>query len=38
MASKPGQEVTFTCMYPGGGMRFALDRDGDGRLDGQHPR
>jgi hypothetical protein len=35
LASTPGQEVTFTCTYPGGGERFALDRDLDGRLDGQ---
>jgi len=34
LASEPGQEVTFTCMYPGGGRRFGIDRDLDGQLDG----
>jgi hypothetical protein len=36
LASTPGQEVTFTCVPPGSGVRVALDRDGDGiynRLD-----
>jgi cytochrome c peroxidase len=28
-----GQEVTFTCVYPGGGMRLGIDRDLDGVLD-----
>jgi YVTN family beta-propeller protein len=32
LAATPGQEVTLTCVYPGGGMRLALDRDLDGRL------
>jgi hypothetical protein len=36
--ARTGQQVTFTCVYPGGGMRFALDRDGDGRFDGQQSR
>jgi cytochrome c peroxidase len=35
LAQTPGQEITFTCMYPGGGTRVALDRDEDGRLNGQ---
>ena len=35
LAKKPRQEVTFTCMYPGGGKRLAIDRDLDGRLDGE---
>jgi hypothetical protein len=28
------EPVTFTCVPPGDGMRSALDRDLDGRLDG----
>jgi len=35
LARTPGQEITFTCVYPGGGRRLALDRNGDGVLDGQ---
>jgi hypothetical protein len=35
LAQTPGQEITFTCMYPGGGGRVALDRDEDGQLNGQ---
>jgi hypothetical protein len=34
IARTPGQEVTFTCIYPGGGRRFGIDRDLDGVLDG----
>lgn len=34
LAAKPGQELTFTCVPPGSGFRSALDRDGDGLLDG----
>jgi len=34
-AQQPGQEVTFTCIYPGGGVRVGLDRNQDGTLDGQ---
>jgi sugar lactone lactonase YvrE/mono/diheme cytochrome c family protein len=34
LAQTPGQELTFTCIYPGGGTRFAIDRDLDGALDG----
>jgi len=33
LAQTSGQEVTFTCMYPGGGRRLALDRNQDGVLD-----
>jgi YVTN family beta-propeller protein len=29
-----GEPITFTCVPPGDGMRSALDRDLDGRLDG----
>ena len=28
--------ITFTCVYPGGGQRIGIDRDGDGRLDSQN--
>jgi hypothetical protein len=34
MAFFRGQEVTFTCVPPGSGVRMALDRDLDGVLDG----
>jgi hypothetical protein len=30
VARLPGQEITFTCVPPGSGVRMALDRDGDG--------
>jgi YVTN family beta-propeller protein len=33
LARVPGQEVTFSCVYPGAGERLALDRDLDGLLD-----
>jgi YVTN family beta-propeller protein len=33
-ADHGGQEVTYTCMPPGSGVRAALDRDLDGVLDG----
>jgi sugar lactone lactonase YvrE len=33
-ARTAGQEVTFTCIYPGGGRRFGIDRNLDGTLDG----
>jgi YVTN family beta-propeller protein len=33
LAATPGQEVTFTCIYPGAGRRFGIDRDLDGMLD-----
>jgi DNA-binding beta-propeller fold protein YncE len=31
---RDGEPVTFTCVPPGDGLRSALDRDLDGRLDG----
>jgi YVTN family beta-propeller protein len=34
LAQGAGQEVTFTCVYPGGGRRLGIDRDLDGTLDG----
>lgn len=34
IASQPGQELTFTCVPPGMGQQMALDRNGDGILDG----
>jgi len=33
IANIAGQELTFTCIYPGGGQRFGIDRDLDGQLD-----
>jgi hypothetical protein len=30
---QPGQEITFTCVPPGAGLRMAIDRDEDGFLD-----
>jgi hypothetical protein len=33
LAQVPGQEVTYTCVYPGGGQRLGIDRDLDGVLD-----
>lgn len=35
LANTAGQEVTFTAVPPGSGRRIALDRNLDGRLDGQ---
>ncbi|MFY0569878.1 YncE family protein [Archangium lansingense] len=35
LATKAGQEVTFTAVPPGSGVRIALDRNLDGKLDGQ---
>ncbi|QSQ25255.1 hypothetical protein JY651_10125 [Pyxidicoccus parkwayensis] len=35
LANTAGQEVTFTAVPPGSGTRIALDRNLDGRLDGQ---
>jgi hypothetical protein len=29
LAGTPGQEVTFTCVPPGSGVRIGVDRDGD---------
>ncbi len=34
VASQPGQELTFTCVPPGMGAQMALDRNGNGVLDG----
>ena len=34
IASMPLQELTYTCVPPGSGVRIALDRDQDGHLDG----
>ncbi len=31
---RPNKALTFTCAPPGSGTRMALDRDGDGALDG----
>jgi hypothetical protein len=33
LADRAGQEVTFTCVYPGGGRRLAMDRNADGMPD-----
>jgi hypothetical protein len=33
LAATPGQEVTFTCVPPGSGLRMGVDRDEDGFLD-----
>jgi hypothetical protein len=33
LAKTPGQELTFTCIYPAGGRRLGLDRDDDMVLD-----
>lgn len=33
-ARMPGQQVTYTCVYPGGGVRVGIDRNQDGMLDG----
>ena len=33
----PGGELTYTMVPPGSGRRIALDRDEDGRLDGDDP-
>jgi hypothetical protein len=30
----PGQELTYTCVPPGSGVRMGIDRDEDGTLDG----
>jgi len=34
IADKPNQELTYTCVPPGSGVRSAIDRDLDGYLDG----
>jgi YVTN family beta-propeller protein len=33
LAAVPGQELTYTCVPPGSGMRIGIDRDEDGALD-----
>src|SRR5207249_2001720 len=33
LATTPGQEVTYTCVPPGSGIRIGIDRDMDGCLD-----
>jgi len=33
-ARNGGSPITFTCVYPGGGERLGIDRDGDGIPDG----
>src|SRR5262249_7040341 len=33
IAATPGQEVTYTCVPPGSGVRIGVDRDEDGYLD-----
>jgi YVTN family beta-propeller protein len=33
-ANTPGQEVTYTCVPLGSGIRIAIDQDGDGAADG----
>jgi YVTN family beta-propeller protein len=33
LATTPGQEVTYTCVPPGSGVRAGVDRDDDGSLD-----
>ena len=34
LANTAGQEITFTCVPPGSGLRIGLDRDGDSYGDG----
>lgn len=34
LALLPGQELTFTCVPPGSGVRIGIDRDQDGVFDG----
>ncbi len=34
LASTPGQELTYTCVPPGSGVRIGIDRDEDAVLDG----
>ena len=35
LSNTAGQELTYTCVPPGSGQRVGLDRDSDGRLNGQ---
>jgi hypothetical protein len=32
------QELTWTCVPPGSGVRLGIDRDEDGCLDGDDPK
>jgi DNA-binding beta-propeller fold protein YncE len=34
LGNRPGEPITFTCLYPRGGRRAGIDRDLDGVLDG----
>ena len=34
LAATPGQELTYTCLPPGSGVRGGIDRDEDGVPDG----
>jgi hypothetical protein len=34
-ARRRGQQLTFTCVYPQGGVRIGIDRDLDGIRDGE---
>ncbi len=38
LAAVAGQELTYTCAPPGSGVRAAIDRNEDGRLDGDEFR
>jgi hypothetical protein len=38
LARRPHQELTFTCVPPGSGVRMGIDRDEDGVLDGDERR
>jgi DNA-binding beta-propeller fold protein YncE len=38
LARHPRQELTFTCVPPGSGVRMGIDRDEDGVLDGDERR
>jgi sugar lactone lactonase YvrE len=35
LGDRPGEPITFTCLYPRGGRRAGIDRDLDGVLDGR---
>jgi DNA-binding beta-propeller fold protein YncE len=37
LSSTPGQELTYTCVPPGSGVRMGIDRDEDAVLDGDEP-
>nr|WP_276203617.1 hypothetical protein [Hyalangium minutum] len=37
LASKPGRELTYTCVPPGSGARIGIDRNLDGIYDGDEP-